>query len=142
VQTRQIHLDLKLPDTLPPLVSSAISLERVLNELLHNACKYTPPGETIQLSAYAPSADTLELRVKNTGVEIPEDEQPRVFEKFYRVPRSDRWKQGGTGLGLTLVQQLMARLGGQIALQSGGGETQFILQLPFQNPQVLLTDEA
>lgn len=130
VQTRNLTLELRILDVIPPLVSSAMSLERVLNELLHNACKYTPPGETIQLLASLNTPETLELTVKNTGVEIPQSEQTRVFEKFYRVPSSDRWKQGGTGLGLALVKQLLSNLGGDIKLHCGAGETQFILHLP------------
>ncbi len=135
-ESRQIKFETDISTALPPLVSSAMSLERVLNELLHNACKYTPPGETIHLFARISTPDMLELTVKNTGVEIPEEAQVQVFEKFYRVPRSDRWKQGGTGLGLTLVKQLMTRLGGSIELKSGSGDTQFILQLPLRDPLV------
>lgn len=134
VQTRQLNLELRILDIIPPLVSSAMSLERVLNELLHNACKYTPPGETIQLLAALNSPETLELTVRNTGVEIPPAERSRVFEKFYRVPSSDRWKQGGTGLGLALVKQLMNNLGGNIELDCGAGATQFILHLPLGYP--------
>ncbi|MEB3338921.1 MAG: sensor histidine kinase, partial [Leptolyngbyaceae bacterium] len=65
-------------------------------------------------------------------VEIPATELPRIFEKFYRVPHADPWKQGGTGLGLALVQRLVNRLKGTIQVNSAGGLTTFTLQFPTQ----------
>ncbi|HLO47357.1 MAG TPA: CBS domain-containing protein [Kamptonema sp.] len=62
--------------------------------------------------------------------EIPKEELPHIFEKFYRVPNADPWKQGGTGLGLALVQKLVEQLGGKIHVTSGGGWTTFTVQLP------------
>ena len=61
--------------------------------------------------------------------EIPTEELPHIFEKFYRVPNADPWKQGGTGLGLALVQKLVEQLGGKIQVASGGGWTTFTVQL-------------
>lgn len=100
-------------------------------ELLNNACKYTPPGEHIILTARAKNAK-IQLQVCNSGVEIPEKELTRVFDKFYRVPTYDPWKQGGTGLGLALVQKLSEQLGGGIKAESGGGKTCFTVELPLQ----------
>ena len=124
-QQRQ-QLVFHIPDALPDFTTDLPYLERILTELLHNACKYTPAGETITVSAQAmPTA--LEIRISNTGVEIPATEYDRVFDKFYRIPNSDPWKHGGTGLGLALVKKLTEYLGGQIHVTSGGGQTSFIL---------------
>ena len=124
-QQRQ-QLVFHIPDALPGFTTDLPYLERILTELLHNACKYTPAGETITVSAQAmPTA--LEIRISNTGVEIPATEYDRVFDKFYRIPNSDPWKHGGTGLGLALVKKLTEYLGGQIHVTSGGGQTSFIL---------------
>lgn len=62
--------------------------------------------------------------------EIPASELPHIFEKFYRVPNADPWKQGGTGLGLALVQRLIAQLEGDIRVESGNDWTHFSIHLP------------
>ncbi|MBW4694504.1 MAG: hypothetical protein KME27_22380 [Lyngbya sp. HA4199-MV5] len=140
-QTLQINLDNELPD----LVSDPTCLERILAELLNNACKYTPPGENITVTAQMhPCADDrhaanaiasepencILLSVCNSGVEIPAQELPLIFEKFYRIPGSDPWKRGGTGLGLALVQKLVAHLGGSLHAESGTNQTWFTVKLP------------
>jgi len=116
-----------LPETLPPFTTDLSSLERILAELLHNACKYTPSGETITVSAQVRS-DIVEICVSNSGVEIPATECDRIFDKFYRIPNNDPWKHGGTGLGLALVKKLTERLGGTIHFESGCGRTTFVLE--------------
>lgn len=126
---RQQHLHLNLPTPLPPIVTETSSLERVMMELLNNACKYTPPEEHIIVSATV-KGDRTRLRVTNTGIEIPPEEMKHVFEKFYRIPSGDPWKQGGTGLGLALVQKLTTHLGGQIFVESGDRKTSFIVEIP------------
>ncbi|HEY9858692.1 MAG TPA: ATP-binding protein, partial [Candidatus Obscuribacterales bacterium] len=78
-------------------------------------------------------AETLQLSVSNSGVEISLDEQTRIFEKFYRIPNADPWKQAGTGLGLALVRKLVAHLGGSIQVQSANNLTNFIVELPLNN---------
>ena len=128
-QNRQQFLHSDLPSNLPPLVADAASLERVCAELLHNACKYTPPGGEIAI-AIRPTTTALQLLVSNSGVEIPESELSRIFDKFYRIPRSDPWKQGGTGLGLALVQKLVEHMEGSIQVKSGSGQTCFMVELP------------
>ncbi|HEY9706349.1 MAG TPA: HAMP domain-containing sensor histidine kinase, partial [Allocoleopsis sp.] len=55
---------------------------------------------------------------------------PRVFDKFYRVPHSDRFKRGGTGLGLALVKKLVEELGGNIQVESSNGWTTFTVKIP------------
>ncbi len=135
---QQFQLDLA-PD-LPLLTTDLENLERVLSELLNNACKYTPSGERIVVTTQlAPSsASTLAeqpfnqfvLSVSNSGTEIPEAERDRIFEKFYRIPSNDPWRQGGTGLGLALVKGLVERLAGTIQVESGLGLTTFKVQLP------------
>jgi PAS domain S-box-containing protein len=175
VHHRHQRLDLQIPDTLIPLTTDLTYLERILSELLHNAYKYTPAGETIQVwieqdepatlssaepvagathsSAPRPSApqptqiDTslqtqrltqqepppvrqLRICVTNTGVEIPDQERDRIFEKFYRIPNNDPWKHGGTGLGLALARKLAVLIGGQLSVRSAAGQTTFVLAFP------------
>ncbi|MGI0484668.1 GAF domain-containing protein [Pantanalinema rosaneae CENA516] len=150
-QNREQTLQVNLPEHLPTLVSDAACLNRILAELLNNACKYTPPGEhitlTIQVRPHSyttemaraegfASTGIVQLIVCNSGVEIPQQELPRLFDKFYRVPGIDRWKQGGTGLGLALVQKLAEHLGGTIRVESNSNRTCFTVELPIQTPSV------
>ncbi len=131
-EARQQTLTVTVASQLPILFSDQPSLERILVELVNNACKYTPPdGEILVLANW--SSPHIELTVSNSGAEIPEKEFPRIFERFYRVPQADPWKQGGTGLGLALVKKLVERLGGSIQVQSGAGLTTFVVQLPLHD---------
>lgn len=131
-QARQQTLQVELsPQDLPPLVADISGLERILSELLNNACKYTPPQETIQLRAQS-HAGIMQFSVCNSGVEIPEHELPLIFDKFYRIPNADPWKQGGTGLGLALAQRLAESMGGNIQVKSAQGTTTFTVTIPNQ----------
>lgn len=129
------------PD-LPRLICESAWLGRVLAELLHNACKYTPAAgkivikaETHETSLQTPttSPKTIQISVSNSGVEIPASEIQRIFDKFYRIRAHDVWNQGGTGLGLALVQQLVTRLGGKIFVDSSNRQTCFTVELPLKN---------
>ncbi len=129
-QSQNQHFHLQLPDQLYPLQTHANSLERILQELLHNACKYTPAQENITLAIEWETGNYCNFCVINTGVEIPLEEQERVFDNFYRIPTHDPWQHGGTGLGLALVKKLVERLQGQIHLTSGNNSTEFRVRLP------------
>lgn len=129
-RNRQQNLRIDCPQDIPSLVSDRSNLERILVELLNNACKYTPTGGDVKLQVrHLDPSESIGFTVSNEA-EIPPSELPRIFEKFYRVPHSDPWKQGGTGLGLALVQKLVEQLQGTIEVKSEGGWTQFIVQLP------------
>ncbi|MBF2026848.1 MAG: response regulator [Oscillatoriales cyanobacterium C42_A2020_001] len=134
LQNRQLQLHLTLDRNVPPLISDLTSLSRIVTELLNNACKYTPPNEQILVAVTSLNANQVQLRICNTGVEIAAAELTRIFEPFYRIPRSDRWNQGGTGLGLPLIKKLATILGGTLRVESGNGQTCFYLELPLQPP--------
>jgi signal transduction histidine kinase len=128
---RQQVLTLDLAQDLPILHTDKAGFERVLAELLHNACKYTSPAGKIHLEVGVSgltAGKTVLIRIGNQA-DIPAAELTKVFDKFYRLPNGDRWKQGGTGLGLTLVQRLIAELGGQISVSSSQGWTEFSVEL-------------
>lgn len=129
--SRNQTIQVNIPSDITPIVSDLAGVSRIVAELLNNACKYTPPGEYIAI-ALQNKNNKIQLQVNNSGVEIPSKELPRVFDKFYRVPSHDPWKQGGTGLGLALVKKLSEQLGGQIIAQSGNGSTCFTVELPLQ----------
>ena len=114
------------------LKSDRVGLERIVVELLNNACKYTPEQHEIHLKVDCLDDDTSTLRFQVTNeAEIPAAELPRVFDKFYRVPNTDPWKQGGTGLGLALIKRLVNQLDGTINVASKNGRTTFTVELPY-----------
>lgn len=129
LQRRQQYLEVELPPTtLRPLVSDLNCLERILQELLTNACKYSPSGAKIVVS-FSTQADQFVLKVSNFGVELATEQSHRIFDKFYRIPNGDPWKQGGTGLGLALVKRLVENIGSSIRVTSGANQTCFTIEL-------------
>lgn len=132
-RNQQQRLEIQISDPAPSLTSDLSYLERILGELLNNACKYTPAGECISLSVQ-PTSGGLQICVRNTGVEIPAAERDRIFEKFHRIPDHDVRNQGGTGLGLALVKKLVERLGATIRVDSQHGATTFTVEFADQEP--------
>lgn len=134
--TQQQQLEVDSIEGLAAITVDPLSLERIFGELLTNACKFTPPGGKILITPLLlPLLDTegtqlLQLNVTNTKVEISARELPYIFERFYRIPNHDRWKHSGTGLGLALVKELVAHLGGAIAVESGHDRTSFTVTIP------------
>lgn len=128
IRQNQQNLQVNIPPNLPPLLSDLPSLKRILTELLNNACKYTPPGEQIIVTANV-QEDMMQLQVSNSGVEISTEQLQRIFEKFYRIPNRNS-NQSGSGLGLPLVKKLVERLGGQIVVDIPNNQISFTLKLP------------
>ena len=131
---RQQTLQVNVSQALPAFVSDPAMLERIVTELLNNACKYTPlEGQitvNVQTVIQVPF-DSLQIRMSNTSGAISADELTRLFDKFYRIPHADPWKQGGTGLGLALVKKQTEYLGGKITAESTPGQLCFTIELPF-----------
>lgn len=122
-QSFQASVPLESTITTDPLL-----LGRILRELLHNAVKYTPPQGSIRLQIETENCRSR-IQVSNSQ-EIPAEELTRIFERFYRIPSNDPWKEGGTGLGLALVKQMVDQLRGSIEVSSAAGWTTFTLHLP------------
>ena len=129
IENQNLNLIINIQPNLPQFKSDITIIKRVLSELINNACKYTPAGETITFSARTIESG-IELQVINSGVEISPVEQNRVFEKFYRIPNRDPWQFGGTGIGLALIENLIMLLEGTISLTSHTGQTAFTIELP------------
>ncbi|MFS8834894.1 ATP-binding protein [Synechococcus sp. WC101] len=129
-EANQQQLQWQIDPKVGKVVTDQAALTRVVQELVNNACKYTPPQHRITVTARRLSPEQVQIRVVNEGVEIPRSEWERIFEKFYRIPSGDPWKRGGTGLGLALVKQWMQRLGGSVSVESSQGKTCFTLVLP------------
>ena len=137
---RKQILNSKYPKQLPSIYSNNNSLGRILAELLNNACKYTQDGGEIMFlvekkdkksskKSLSETPSYIKFIVSNPS-QIPESELPKIFNKFYRVPNADPWKQGGTGLGLALVKKLVEQLNGNMIASSSNGWTTFTVELP------------
>ena len=123
-------LSVAVPATLPRMRADRDRLIQVLINLLDNAVKFTPVGGTIVLKAQAGPGRVV-INVKDTGVGIPPEDLPRIFERFYRVDRSRDRREGGTGLGLAIAKHLTQAMGGTIEVQSiAGSGTDFQLTFP------------
>jgi two-component system phosphate regulon sensor histidine kinase PhoR len=124
----QINIDLK--SILPPIDADRDRIEHVLVNLLHNAIKFTPPGGTITVSASSEN-NNIRVSVTDTGVGIPADDLPRIFERFYKADRAR--SGGGTGLGLAIAKHIIEAHSGKIWAESVEGKgTTFTFTLPFK----------
>jgi two-component system phosphate regulon sensor histidine kinase PhoR len=126
-------------ETLPPMAGDEGRLVQVLTNLLDNAVKYTPAGGTITVGAkLAPeigitgqAGRVVELSVADTGIGIPEQDRPRVFERFYRVDKARSRELGGTGLGLAIVKHIVEGHGGQVWVEANRPQgSRFVVRLP------------
>ncbi|MEU4801051.1 HAMP domain-containing sensor histidine kinase [Actinosynnema sp. NPDC023587] len=104
-------------------------VRQVLDNLLANAALHTPPGTAVTLSVAVEDRCAV-LRVDDTGPGIPVADQPRIFDRFYRVDNSRTRDRGGSGLGLAVAQSLIAAHGGTVGLASRPGSTTFTVRIP------------
>jgi signal transduction histidine kinase len=115
-----------------PLVLVGIQdgLERVFMNLLSNAVKYTPAGGSVVVRAWSENGQ-IKIEVSDTGIGIPEEALPRIFDEFYRAKNAKAMEMEGTGLGLAIAKDVVEQHGGQISLKSTVGEgSTFCVTLP------------
>lgn len=106
-------------------------VRQLLINLIDNAIKYTLNDGEVFVSTER-REDTVRLRVRDTGIGIPKEHIPRLFERFYRVDKGRSRNMGGTGLGLAIVKHIVMDMGGSIQVESEPGEgTEFIVDLPY-----------
>ena len=131
VEARDQHLEVDLPPGPVFLDADPTRLDQILSNLLTNAAKYTDPNGQIRLAASV-EGDHVEVRVVDSGVGIAPDFLPRIFELFAQADRSLDRSQGGLGIGLTLVRDLLERHGGSISVRSEGLGlgSEFVVRLP------------
>ncbi len=130
VREAGLRLDVDVPDHLPAVQANAEQLGIAVHNLLDNAVKYTPAGGAVRLSARE-SGGKVAISVADTGVGIPAEALPHIFQRFYRVDKARSRRQGGAGLGLSLVQRIVEAHGGAVtvASQPNAGST-FTITLP------------
>jgi two-component system heavy metal sensor histidine kinase CusS len=106
-----------------------LMLRRALSNLISNAIRHTPPGQTVQVSM-GRHGDQVTVTIENPGTEIPAEHLPRLFDRFYRVDPSRQRKGDGAGLGLAIVKSIVEAHGGSIKVVSANQTTRFQLTLP------------
>jgi PAS domain S-box-containing protein len=127
-EDKGVVLRVEVPDDLPPVAADPDRLGHAFANLLDNALRYTERGGRVTLSAAAADG-RVTLTVADTGLGIPAEYLPHVFEKFLRIP--GRTQEGGTGLGLAIVREIVQAHGGTITCESRpGAGTVFRIELP------------
>lgn len=132
-------------DHLPPDLWASLDRARwrgVFSNLLANALKFTPSGGQVSLTAHQ-SADELQFEVRDSGAGIHADDLPHVFERYYQSRKPAHKAEGGFGIGLSLVQETVALMGGDIGVESEVGRgSVFSLRLPLKASVPQLLEEA
>ena len=138
IKSRGHELAVDISSSPMPLVVDPVRAEQVLVNLLTNAAKYTREGGTITVRAY-PEGDHVVFKVKDTGIGIPPEMLPRVFELFTQVEQSLDRSQGGLGIGLTVVRKLVGMHDGRVSVKSEGVGcgSEFTVGLPLSREAVL-----
>ena len=132
IESAHLHLENRIPSHMPLVAGDPDLMAEVFMNLVSNAVQYTPQGGTITLAmALDVSNHMVGISVKDTGIGIPAQDVPRIFERFYRVDRARSRASGGTGLGLAIVKHIMDLHQGRIEVNSTVGQgTEFLLWLP------------
>lgn len=124
---RGVTLTVEVADGLPQVSADWRRVSQVLGNLIANALRYTPEGGTVTLAAYqgvasgGDSGPFVTLEVRDTGVGIPPEDLPFVFERFWRGEKSRARSGGGSGLGLAIARELVALHGGELTAESSPG---------------------
>lgn len=132
VKKKNINLEVDIAADLKPLRANPIRIRQMLDNLIGNAIKYTPPGGGVQVKV-SMEADQIAVRIKDTGIGIPPEEQGRIFEKFYRASNVAKGAEG-SGLGLAIVKSIVESHQGRVWVESAVGKgSTFVTLLPSQD---------
>ena len=126
-----MELIAELPDENVQVLGDNWNLTMMVGNLTSNAIKYSEAGQQVRVSLVS-VGHSCRLSVSDTGRGIAEDEQDRIFERFYRIdPSRNRSNGGGTGLGLSIVKEVARQLGGYVHVSSSPGQgSVFTVSLP------------
>ncbi|HIU43153.1 MAG TPA: HAMP domain-containing protein [Candidatus Ventrousia excrementavium] len=118
---QQVTLQCDLPEDLPTVTGDRERIEQVIVNIISNAIKYNRPQGSVTLTGGTEDGKVF-LRVSDTGIGVPEEDLPRLFERFYRVDKARSRERGGTGLGLAIAKEIIEYHGGTIRFESVYGE--------------------
>lgn len=128
INDKKLEMDVDLPDSLI-VNGDSDHMYRVIYNLVDNAVKFVNEGGTLTIHAEAEGAMS-QFYIRNTGSEIPAEDLPHVFDRFYKVDRSRSRDRTGAGLGLYIVRSIINLHGGDISVRSSNGETEFAFTVP------------
>jgi len=132
---KDLRISVNLQPSLPDIAADRRRLAEVLQNLLDNAMQYTPAGGQIMVGASADGSEVT-FTISDTGIGIPQADQFRIFERFYRVDVARSREVGGTGLGLSIAKHLVEAHGGRIWVESEVGQgSQFHFTVPVFDPE-------
>lgn len=130
IKQKNQEIKIDIPEETPDIFVDKDKIEQVLQNILSNAIKYTPQEGKIYVKLKK-SGNMAKIIIKDTGVGIPKDDLPRIFERFYRVDKTRSREQGGTGLGLSIARELIEAHDGKIDIKSQLGQgTSVIVSIP------------
>ena len=134
-EKKNIQLEANIPDELPKLQADESKIESVIVNLLNNAIKFTPEHGQVSICTEIANDEML-IRISDTGMGMPKEALPKIFNRFYRVNRPGKQIQG-TGLGLSIVNKIVAMHNGRIEVESEVDQgTTFTIFLPLISQQV------
>lgn len=126
------ELLLEMEKNMPIIHADKERMEQVIMNIVSNAIKYTPDGGRIEITAWS-MGEKVSISVSDNGVGIPEEDQPRLFDRFYRVDKARSREAGGSGLGLSIVKEIIQAHNGDIDIRSKQGEgTTMTVTLPIK----------
>lgn len=127
----EVAMTQAIPDTLPSLYIDPQRIVQVLNNLVTNAIKFTPPGGEVKVHARLTESKQVIIAVTDTGFGIPYEDQQHVFERFYQSNHTQQSKMGGYGLGLSIAKLIVEQHGGTMSLNTVLNEgTTFYFNVP------------
>jgi len=130
-ERKHIDLQLKIATNLSDFYLDKRKIEKIISNLLSNAIKFTPEGGNIDLDFDSDENDKLVIICEDTGIGIPEDKLGHIFDRFYQADTNDTRRAGGTGIGLSLVKELVVLMKGTVLAKSTEGQgTRFELIIP------------
>jgi signal transduction histidine kinase len=116
------------------LLADAEALRNAIDALLENAVKYTDPGDTVKLAAYGDGGGGIVIEVSDSGLGVPPDALPHIFDRWTRADGARTRQRGGAGLGLAIVVAVARAHGGRCSVESLPRGTAFRLHLPVRDP--------
>jgi len=129
-EKKEVALTADVPPDLPRILGDAESMEQLVTNLVANAVKYTPKGGRVNVEAAARDKHIV-LRVTDTGIGIPAEDLPSIFDEFYRAGNAREYQEQGTGLGLSIVKSIADMHAAEIRVQSEVGRgTTFEVTFP------------